>query len=229
MIGLDKVALRRGDFALEVALEVARGARIAVIGASGTGKSTLLDVIAGFAVPEAGRVLIAGVDVTAQPVAKRPVSILFQDGNLFPHLSVFDNVAIGIDPGLRLGAAERDAVDRALADVGLAGFAARKPSELSGGQQARVALARMLLRDQPVALLDEPFAALNPGLRAEMAALVGEICNAKGITLVVVAHELRGLEDLVDEVCLMEAGRILLRGPLRALRDDPPEALLPWL
>lgn len=229
MIGLEDVRLQRGAFELSLSMEIAGAARVAVIGASGAGKSTLLDVIAGFAAPDAGRVVIDGVDVTGVPVAARPVSILFQDGNLFPHLSVFDNVAIGIEPGLKLHWEDQARVAEALEAVGLKDFGRRRPADLSGGQRARVALARMLLRDRPVALLDEPFAALDPGLRAEMARLVAELCAERGMTLVIVAHELRGLEGLADEICLMEAGAVVLRGAAEALRADPPEALAPWL
>ena len=229
MIGLHGVRVKLDEFDLSLGLSVARGQRLAVIGASGAGKSSLLNVVAGFLAPDAGTVRIDGVDVTGSSVAARPVSLLFQDGNLFPHLSVADNVALGLRPDLRIGAEDRDAVEAALAQVGLAGFGRRRPAELSGGQQARVALARMLLRDKPVALMDEPFAALDPGLRAEMADLVAELCAARGTTLILVAHELRGLDRLATDICLMAGGRVVLTGGVAALRADPPEALHPWL
>ena len=163
------------------------------------------------------------------PVSARPISILFQDGNLFPHLTVFQNVALGLRPDLRVSALDREAIAEALAQVGLAGFGPRRPADLSGGQAARVALARMLLRAKPVALMDEPFAALDPSLRAEMAGLMAELCAAREITLVIVAHELRGLETLASDLCLLEAGRVVLTGTFAGLRGDPPDVLRPWM
>ncbi len=229
MIDLEGVCVSQGAFVLEVDLSVRRGERLAVIGASGAGKSTLLNLIAGFQVPDAGRIAIDGVDVTATAVADRPVSILFQDGNVFPHLNVFDNVALGLRPDLRIKDTDRGRVEDALTQVGLSGFGARRPGELSGGQAARVAVARMLLRKKPVALMDEPFSALDPGLRADMANLLADLCEEHGITLVIVAHELRGLERLATRLCLMASGRISLSGDAAALRANPPEPLKPWL
>ena len=229
MMRLDAVRLRQGGFDLAVDLGLVAGQRLAVIGASGAGKSSLLNLMAGFQVPDAGRVLIDGRDVTSVPVAQRPVSILFQDGNLFPHLSVSENVALGIGPSLRLGREDQGRVAEALAQVGMDGMGDRRPGSLSGGQAARVALARMLLRDRPVALMDEPFAALDPGLRREMAGLVADLCDAKGITLVIVAHELRGLERLATDLCLMANGRIEVMGKAAELLSEPPAGLRPWL
>ena len=229
MITLEALALRQGSLELKVDLDLAKGQRLAVIGASGAGKSSLLNLIAGFQVPDAGRVVIDGRNVTAMPVAQRPVSILFQDGNLFPHLSVSDNVALGIEPSLKLHWEDQARVAEALAQVGMDGMDGRRPGSLSGGQVARVALARMLLRDQPVALMDEPFAALDPGLRHEMAALVADLCEAQGITLVIVAHELRGLERLATDLCLMADGQIAVMGGAAELLSNPPAELRPWL
>ena len=229
MIRLSGISLSQGAFTLSLSLEVAGGDRLAIIGPSGAGKSTLLNVISGFQVPDGGRVEIAGREVTEAPVAERPISILFQDGNLFPHLSVFDNVALGRRTDLRLSESERAEVADCLALVGLDQFGGRLPGTLSGGQQSRVALARMLLRNRPVALLDEPFAALDPGLRRDMAALVAELCAARDITLVMVTHDLRGLDDLISDICLLEDGGIVVQGPLGDLVSDPPDALRPWL
>ncbi|MBF9034928.1 ATP-binding cassette domain-containing protein [Rhodobacterales bacterium HKCCE2091] len=229
MIGLRDIAVVLGEFRLEMSLDLPKGARLAVVGASGSGKSTLLNAVAGFVAADAGRIEIDGRDVTGTAVAERPVSILFQDGNLFPHLSVFDNVALGLRPDLRQSPGDRAAVDTALAQVGLDGFGPRRPGSLSGGQEARTALARMLLRDRPVALMDEPFASLDPALRAEMAGLVQDLCEARGMTLMMVTHDLRGLETLATHVLLLAEGRAAAFGPAEALRADPPAALLPWL
>ncbi|PIV73956.1 MAG: thiamine ABC transporter ATP-binding protein [Rhodobacteraceae bacterium CG17_big_fil_post_rev_8_21_14_2_50_65_11] len=229
MLRLEDLRLTLGGFTLRADLSVALAKRLAVLGPSGGGKTTLLNVISGFLRPDAGRVIIDGQDVTDWPVPNRPLSFLFQEGNLFPHLTAFDNVALGIAPSLRLRAAEREAVVQALSQVGLSGFGDRRPGDLSGGQRSRVAIARMLLRRKPLALLDEPFAALDPGLRREMLALLGDLCNAEGLTLVMVSHDLRDAERLCTDLCLLEDGAIALHGPLAPMLADPPASLTPWL
>lgn len=218
-----------GTFRLRVDARVAPGARVAVLGASGSGKSTLLAVIAGFLRPEAGRILWNGTDVTLRQPAERPVSILFQDGNLFPHLSLAQNVGLALRTDLRLSGAERDRVEATLARVGLGGAGARRPGDLSGGQQGRAALARMLLRDKPLALLDEPFAALDPRLRREMTDLLAELAEERGLTCLVATHDLRDAERLCDRVWLLEEGAAILDVPVAGLRTDPPDALRDWL
>ncbi|NKX44894.1 ATP-binding cassette domain-containing protein [Roseicyclus persicicus] len=229
MLQLDELSLTQDGFTLSLSGGIPAGGRVALLGPSGSGKSTLLSVLAGFDWPDRGRILWHGQDITRAPVAARPVSILFQDGNLFPHLDVADNVALGLRPDLRLTQADRARVEESLAQVGLGGLGARRPATLSGGQQARVALARMLLRDRPLALLDEPFAALDPGLRTEMLALVREIAEAKALTLLMACHDLRDAERLCDRLWLLEDGRKVLDVGLAGLRDDPPAALRAWL
>lgn len=229
MLRLENLRLDFDGFTLRADLAVAKGARLAVLGPSGGGKTTLLSAVAGFLRPDAGRILIDGQDVTDSPVQDRPLSILFQEGNLFPHLDAFDNVALGVKPSLKLSDEDRARVKQALDKVGLAGMGARRPGDLSGGQRSRVALARMLLRRKPLALLDEPFAALDPGLRREMLALVGALCAEEGLTLVMVSHDLRDAERLCSDLCLLEAGAITLHGPLAPMLADPPAPLRPWL
>jgi len=229
MLTLDDLRLTQDGFTLALSGEVAAGDRVAVLGPSGSGKSTLLSLIAGFDWPDAGRVLWEGRDITRAAVADRPVSILFQDGNLFPHLGVFDNVALGLRPDLRLSAAERARVEESLVQVGLGGYGPRRPGGLSGGEQARVALARMLLRDRPLALLDEPFAALDPGLKTDMLAQMAELAAARRLTLLMACHDLRDAERLCNRLWLLEDGRKVLDVPIRGLHDSPPEAIAPWL
>ncbi|WP_439140609.1 thiamine ABC transporter ATP-binding protein [Roseicyclus sp.] len=229
MLQLDDLTLSQDGFMLALSAKVEAGARVAVLGPSGSGKSTLLSLIAGFARPDRGRILWDDQDITDAPVAARPVSILFQDGNLFPHLSVFDNVALGLRPDLRLSREERDRVGQSLTDVGLAGFGERRPATLSGGQQARVGLARMLLRDRPLALLDEPFAALDPGLRAEMLALVKALSELRGLTILMACHDLRDAERLCDRLWLLDDGQKILDVPIAGLRNAPPDGMSAWL
>lgn len=229
MLRLEDIRVRQGNFTLSVTLNIPKGARVALMGASGSGKSTLLSTLSGFLWPDAGRIHMDGTDVTTAPVATRPISILFQDGNLFPHLTVFDNIALGLSPSLKLSAEDRARVAEALSKVDLNGMAKRMPSELSGGQQSRVALARMLLRDKAIALLDEPFAALDPGLRREMLGLVRTLCDETGQTLIMATHDLRDAERLCDRVLLLENGQVALDTPLtEAIADNAP-ALRPWL
>jgi thiamine transport system ATP-binding protein len=228
MLRLEDLRYHIAGFDLSVDLTVQAGHRLAVLGPSGGGKSTLLNLIAGFSTPDAGRVMLAGQDVTDQPVPDRPLSILFQDGNLFPHLCAFDNVALGLRPDLRLTGDQRDRVSDALAQVGLSGLADRKPADLSGGQRSRVALARMLLRDKPLLLLDEPFAALDPGLRREMLDLVRDLCAARDLTLIMVSHDLRDAERICTDLLLLESGQVRLLAPMAEIAVNPPDALSPW-
>ncbi|MEX3017191.1 thiamine ABC transporter ATP-binding protein [Gymnodinialimonas hymeniacidonis] len=229
MLRLEDITVQQGDFSLSLSLDVPKGARVALMGASGSGKSTFLSLVAGFTWPDTGKVWIDGADVSRATVAQHPMSILFQDGNLFPHLSVFQNVALGLDPSLKLHSDDEARVTDALEKVGLKGFETRKPAELSGGQQSRVALARMLLQDRPLVLLDEPFSALDPGLRRDMLELVATLCAETGQTLVMATHDLRDATRLCDRLVLLDAGQIILRGDLARLVAQEEEALRPWL
>lgn len=188
MLRLDQLKLRQGDFSLHADLALPAGAVTAVMGPSGGGKSTLLLAIAGFLIPQSGRVIWDGVDLTGKPPGERPVSVLFQDNNLFPHLTVLQNLALGRRPSGRLSADETGQAMDLLAKVGLKGLEGRKPGSLSGGQQSRAALARVLLADRPLVLLDEPFAALGPGLRDEMLDLVVQMLAGPGRSVLLVTH-----------------------------------------
>ena len=207
-IRLNDVAFARSDYACLFALDVPAGALVAVTGPSGAGKSTLLDLIAGFETPQSGTILIGERDVTADAPAARPVSMLFQDNNLFAHLSAVDNVGIGISPRLALADNDRERVQAALARVGLDGKASRLPRQLSGGERQRVALARALVRDRPVLLLDEPFAALGPALRREMAALVADLKDERHLTVLLVTHEPADVAGIASHVAFLDAGRV---------------------
>ncbi|HEX2018566.1 MAG TPA: thiamine ABC transporter ATP-binding protein [Aurantimonas sp.] len=224
---LDDVRFTYEAMRMRFDLAVEQGEWLAVIGPSGAGKSTLLDLAAGFAVPVGGRVTMAGRDVTALPPAERPLSILFQENNLFPYLDVFRNVALGIAPGLRVSREDRARVGAALDAVGLSDFQKRRPAEMSGGERQRVALARAFLRDRPLLLLDEPFAALGPALRQEMLALLRRLrAERRGgpATVVMVTHHPDDAADHADRVAFLEAGEIIAIGPTRAVltgQGDP--------
>ena len=228
-LAVEQLVITQGDFRLEADFTLAEGARAGVIGPSGGGKSTLLSVIAGFFAPRSGRVLWHGADITALPPGDRPLSILFQDNNLFPHLTAAQNVGLGLRPDLRLSRAQKAQVGRALERVGLDGFGDRRPAALSGGQQGRVALARVLLRGRPLLLLDEPFAALGPALRAGMLELVREIVAEAGLTLMMVSHDPRDLQALDGVAILVAEGRAHAPVATEALLADPPPALRAYL
>ena len=229
MLQLDRITVVQGGFRLAADFAVEPGARVSVIGPSGAGKSTLLSVIAGFLAPTTGRVLWNGADITGQEPGKRPVSIVFQDNNLFPHLTVAENVALGLKPSLRLSEAERARVRNSLGRVGLSGHDAARPAALSGGQQSRVALARVLLRARPLLLLDEPFAALGPALKAEMLDLVKAVAAQTGAAVLMVSHEPKDAIRLDGQTVLVLDGQARPPPDTRALFDDPPPGLRAYL
>lgn len=225
MLEVQGLRFRYEDMQMVFDLTLGRGECLGVLGPSGAGKSTLLSLIAGFEQPLAGRVLIAGEDVTAWKPADRPVTSLFQEHNLFAHLTAEQNVGLGLDPGLRLDAAQRRAVAEELARVGLEGLEKRRPAQLSGGQRQRVALARSLVRDKPLLLLDEPFSALDPGLRLEMLDLVRQLQAERGMTVVMVSHNPQDARRIAGRTAFVCDGRILAEGPTAALLDarEPAE------
>ncbi|MEC8482772.1 MAG: ATP-binding cassette domain-containing protein, partial [Pseudomonadota bacterium] len=145
-----------------------------ILGASGCGKSTLLSLLGGYVVGQ-GSIGFAGQDLSLKPPFERPITTLFQSDNLFPQLSVWDNVAIGICASRSLSSAQKEKVTWALEQVQLSDCHAKYPDQLSGGQAQRVAIARVLVRDKPILLLDEPFSALDPKLRSDMLALIGRL------------------------------------------------------
>ena len=208
MIRLDNVFLADDALPMTFDLQVAAGERIAIVGPSGAGKSTLLNLIAGFVLPTQGNIWLNGENHTHSAPYERPVSMLFQENNLFPHLTVQQNLALGLKTSLKLTALEQDQIERVADAVGLTSFLSRLPNSLSGGQKQRVALARCLLRDKPILLLDEPFSALDPELRLEMLNLIDELCHSKKLTLLLVTHQPSELTGKVDRMLRIENGRI---------------------
>ena len=229
MLICDGLELRQDDFELRADLQFAVGKVTGLIGPSGAGKSTFLSAIAGFFVPAAGRVLWDDMDLTRLSPSDRPVSMLFQDNNLFPHLTVAQNVGLGLRPSLRLSSTEAGRVEDVLESVGLAGFGGRKPAALSGGQQSRAALARVLLADRPVVLLDEPFAALGPRLKDEMLDLVKTTLADQGRTVIMVTHDPNDAKRIADEVAIVADGSVSMPVVTNVLFDDPPPALVAYL
>lgn len=207
-IVLDQVELTLGTTGFLFDCGIESGAITAIAGPSGAGKSTLLNLIAGFEQPRSGRIVIAGSEHTRSHPAERPISLVFQDHNLFAHLDIFTNVALGVSPSMRLTAADRANVDGALTRVGLSGFGTRMPGSLSGGERQRAAFARALVRRRPVLLLDEPFASLDPDLRVQMAKLLVDLHRETGNTVVIVTHDRDEIRRVADRVLVVEQGRI---------------------
>jgi thiamine transport system ATP-binding protein len=229
MLRLENAVLVQGDFRLQADMTLEKGQKYAVIGPSGAGKSTLLAAMCGFLALTEGRLSWDGVDIAAVPPGARPMTMLFQDNNLFPHLTVTQNVGLGVRPDLRLDAEDRDKVRVALARVGLAEHADKRPAALSGGQQSRVALARVLVQARPWLLLDEPFAALGPALRNEMLDLVQDLVAETGAGLIMVTHSPEDVRRIADQVIFVAEGRAEAPQPAAALMDNPPPELRAYL
>lgn len=229
MLRLEEALIVQDDFRLRADFMLAPDRNYAVIGPSGAGKSTLLAALCGFIPLTSGRLLWEGRDITNAAPGARPMTMLFQENNLFPHLSVLQNVALGLRPDLRIGASEQNTVMEALTQVGLGDYAQVKPGNLSGGQQSRVALARVLVQARPLVLLDEPFAALGPALRNEMLDLLKDTIALTGAAMVMVTHAPEDVRRIADEVIFVEGGRAQEPRPAVALMDDPPPALRAYL
>ena len=228
MLKVEGLHIALGGFALQASFDVEAGQRVAVIGPSGAGKSPLLGAIGGY-IPSQGRIALGGRDVSSADPDKRGIAMLFQDGNLFPHLTLAQNVGLGLRPSLRLSDAEHARVSEALDRVGLAAFKARKPGDVSGGQQSRAALARVLVQDKPLLLLDEPFAALGPALRAEMLDLTSDVARDTGATVLMITHAPEDAERAADQVIFVDEGRVEPPQPVSEIMSNPPPALRAYL
>lgn len=224
-VQLDHAAFSYGEAQLSFDVAFAPATITAIMGPSGSGKSTLLNLVAGFETPQAGRVLIGGIDVTAEPPSKRAVSMVFQENNLFAHLNVEQNVGLGRSPSLKLTAADREAIAVALARTGLSGKERRLPRELSGGERQRVALARVLVRDRPVLLLDEAFASLGPALREDMLDLVAGLHAERAMTVLFVTHQPEDARRIAQAMVFLENGTVAATGSAADFFDGSgPEA-----
>jgi molybdate transport system ATP-binding protein len=217
----------RGAFALDADLSVAAGSVVALMGRNGAGKSTAVAAIAGLLPLDAGRVVLDGVvldDAEADrstPPEHRQIGVVQQQAALFPHLDVSDNVAFGLRTRGMTRREARERADALLADAGLADFRHRRPSALSGGQAARVALVRTLAREPALVLLDEPLAAIDAELRPALRDAIRQQLAGFAGSAVLVTHDVRDAEALADEVVVLDAGRVVQRGPLPALRQAP--------
>jgi thiamine transport system ATP-binding protein len=209
---------------MRFSLKITAGERVAILGPSGAGKSTLLSLVAGFLQPASGSIIINGVEHTRTPPSARPVSMLFQENNLFSHLTVRQNIALGMHPGMKLNEAQKQRLLEITARVGMTEMLDRLPSQLSGGQRQRVALARCLVRQQPVLLLDEPFSALDPALRKEMLQLLDELCQEQNMTLLMVSHSIEDAARIAGRSIVVKDGRIAWDGETDTLLSGEANA-----
>lgn len=219
----ENVTRRFGSFTAvdRVTLEVEKGESFSLLGPSGCGKTTLLRMAAGFEVPDEGRILLDGKDITALPPDKRPVNTVFQSYALFPHLSIRENIAFGPKIAKRGKAEIRSEVERMLELVDLSAHADKKPSQLSGGQRQRVAIARALVNKPQVLLLDEPLAALDLKLRQRLLVELDAIHDEVGITFIYVTHDQSEAMSISDRIAVMNKGRIEQIGKPAEIYETP--------
>ena len=218
---LKNLRFRQGTWQFAIDAKIERNSCTAIIGPSGAGKSTLLSLIAGFERPEQGAIFVDAEDITALAPALRPVTILFQENNLFAHLTLARNIGLGRHPGLQLSAEDKTRIEEAVAAVGLDGLEERLPESVSGGERQRAALARCLCQDRAVLLLDEPFNSLDPALRHDMRSLVDRLRRERCLTVLLVSHNPEEAAEIADTALFMHGGQILERGNLEELLKRP--------
>ncbi len=205
----------------EVSLSIGKGEIFALLGSSGCGKSTLLRMLAGFEKPTSGRILLNGQDVAKMPPYDRPVNMMFQSYALFPHLSIWENVAFGLKREGLPRAEVQQRTDEMLALVQLTPYAKRKPHQLSGGQQQRVALARSLAKKPKLLLLDEPLGALDKKLREQTQFELVNIIEKVGVTVVMVTHDQEEAMTMASRIAIMSKGRVLQVGTPEEIYEHP--------
>ena len=226
MLKIDDVAYEYHNECFHFDATISSGDIVALMGPSGAGKSTLLALMAGFIEPQKGRILVEGEDVVGKVPSRRPFAMLFQDHNLFAHLSVRQNIGLGLEPSLKLSAEQQQQIDKAAKQVGIAQYLDRLPEQLSGGQRQRVALARCFVQPHKIWLLDEPFSALDPVLRAGMLDLVKTLATENNITVLMVTHHLSDAKAIASHFMFMANGIIADNGVIRALQSNHHSAML---
>lgn len=190
-------------------LAVERGEILSLIGPSGSGKTSLLNLIAGFLPAASGRILVDDKEIQQLSPDRRPLSMVFQSHNLFPHLDVFTNIALGINPSLKLNNEEQQSIEDALLILGIENFRKRLPAQLSGGQQQRVAIARALVRKHEILLLDEPFAALGPSMRSELIGVLKDLVNRRQMIALMVSHQPSDALLASKRTAFIDSGRVI--------------------
>src|SRR5215467_4725172 len=227
-IGIERVSKRFGSVGAvdDVSIEIREGEFFSLLGPSGCGKTTTLRMVAGFELPDEGRIMLQGDDVTTVPANKRPVNMVFQQYALFPHMSVYDNVAFGLKVKRVPRADHEGRIREILRIVELEGMERRKPRQLSGGQQQRVALARALVNSPAALLLDEPLGALDVKLRKQMQLQLKAIQHDIGTTFVYVTHDQEEALAMSDRIAVMNDGRVEQIGSPREIYQNPSTAFV---
>lgn len=202
-----QVKYQKDNFHLEVDFTINHGDIVTLIGPSGSGKSTLLNLIAGFSHPKSGEISILNKVVTYEPPKSRPISILFQENNLFNHLTVYQNLGLGLSPKLKLTQKNKSELEAIAHKLEIGDYLTKLPTELSGGQKQRVAIGRCLLQNRPILLLDEPFSSLDPQLKMTLFELIYQLQAEYQFTLIMVTHQ---YDDILPEQrCIkLEQGEI---------------------
>lgn len=207
-------------------VKVEQGAIVALMGPSGAGKSTLLALVAGFIEPEKGRIEVNGNNIVGKEPHQRPFAMLFQEHNLFAHLTVRQNIGLGLHPGLKLTHEQQQQVELAAKQVGVAEYLDRLPEQLSGGQRQRVALARCFVQPHAMWLLDEPFSALDPILREEMLALVYKLAEERNITVLMVTHHISDAKAICSDFIFVANGHVEVAADINQLSSAHPNLTL---
>ncbi|MDT9587408.1 MAG: thiamine ABC transporter ATP-binding protein ThiQ [Candidatus Arsenophonus melophagi] len=220
MIKLDRIVYYDGHNTFQFNFQVKHTERVVILGHSGAGKSTLLGLIAGFQYPREGEIWLNQKNYTTTPPDKRPVSLIFQENNLFSHLTVWQNIALGISPNLRLNQEQHHTIKEIIEHVSLHDCITRLPNQISGGQRQRTALARCLIRQKPILLLDEPISALDPSLREAMVRLIKQVCDERHLTLLMVSHNLGDIRQIATRALVIKKGKITYDGQLDFLINN---------
>jgi len=226
MIKFTDVQYHYKDQPFHFDLEINEGRVVAIIGASGAGKSTLLNLLAGFIAPTQGDIAINTTSIVALAPHQRPISILFQDNNLFTHLSAHDNIALGLNPGLRLDEKQKRRLNLVSEQIEVDHLLTRLPAQLSGGQQQRVALARCFVQDKPVLLLDEPFSSLDPVLRVSMLQRVKQLAKQEKVTVLMVTHHIGDALSVASDFIFIAQGNASSVESIDQLKRSHPNKLL---
>jgi iron(III) transport system ATP-binding protein len=230
MIGLTvrNLTKRFGSFPAvdDVTLEVRPGELFFILGPSGCGKTTLLRLVAGFYEPDGGSILFGEKDITLLPPEKRNTGMVFQNYALWPHMNVSENVSFGLEMHGIPKAERKDRIAKALAMVQMSDYADHLPSQLSGGQQQRIALARALVFEPDIVLLDEPLSNLDAKLRLEMRGQIKRLHDELGLTMIYVTHDQTEALSMADRVAVMHSGKVSQTGTPRQLYDRPANAFI---
>lgn len=225
-IELNQVKYDYQDETFEFDLKVEQGSVTALMGSSGSGKSTLLSLVAGFIEPYSGTIKLDDHLVIGTPPHQRPLAMLFQEHNLFAHLTVRQNIGLGLHPGLKLSTQQKEQIEEAARQVGIFSLLDRRPEQLSGGQRQRIALARCFVQRHSIWLLDEPFSALDPILREEMLLLVETLAKKRQVTVLMVTHHLTDAKAIATHFAFMEQGRVSEYDEITNLTSHSPNAHL---